>query len=228
MPRDKRFCRDHRLQLWRNVLVSLLGPILLFLVSMSFIRYLDSHIEFKDAYGTLMRMSNSNAAIGRGAQLPVDAVPQSPHGVAPAGDNGAGTVLFGKLEAPPEKTLYVFSDPHCPACQQFESHLLDLERDFKVVILPVAYQGDDGGDLAANVLCAPDRGGAWRAAISGKSETKLSASQCAEGYLGVQANMEKFRQLGFNSTPRVVVGTGKVLPERLSAALIRRELSAGR
>lgn len=136
------------------------------------------------------------------------------------------SIHFGLDNQSPKRTLYVYSDPNCPACKQFESHINDLAKDFSIYVLPVAYQ-DGSAKVAAQILCAADRKQKWIDTMTHvKPGEPVTGDECARAYGGIKANMQAFDSLGFNSTPRVVSGTGFVFAAGASANTIRIQSAA--
>ncbi|NRF83890.1 thioredoxin fold domain-containing protein, partial [Burkholderia gladioli] len=201
---------ERRKRTWRSFLRYVGAPFIVLAVGMAMVRYLDSHNGSLEALNAIMRAAGTmggtqagqNASQQTISQLP--ALAESAPAPAPVADaaQSAGvaaaslmaSIHFGLDNQPAEKTLYVYSDPNCPACKQFESHITDLAKDFSVYVLPVAYQGNDHGKAAADALCAKDKQGAWVSALGGASFP--DGSECLAGYTGVKANMQQFEQLG--------------------------------
>jgi protein-disulfide isomerase len=224
---------ERRKRTWRSFLRYVGAPFIVLAVGMAMVRYLDSHNGSLEALNAIMRAAGTMGGTQAGQNTSQQTISQLPplaaSAPAPVADaaQSAGvaaasqmaSIHFGLDNQPAEKTLYVYSDPNCPACKQFESHITDLAKDFSVYVLPVAYQGDDHGKAAADALCAKDRQGAWVSALGGASFP--DGSDCLSGYTGVKANMQQFERLGFNSTPRVLSGTGFIFPEGAPAKMIR-------
>ncbi|WP_183085204.1 thioredoxin fold domain-containing protein [Trinickia fusca] len=145
---------------------------------------------------------------------------------APAVTRAMTSIHFGLENQPPGKTLYVYSDPNCPACRRFESHIDDLSKDFSVYVFPVAYQ-DGSAKVAAQILCAQDRKQKWIDTMThAKSGDVAAGNDCVQAYSGIKANMESFDALGFTSTPRIVSGTGYVFAPGATANAIRIQTAA--
>lgn len=221
---------ERRKRAWRTFLRYVGVPFIVLAVGMAMVRYLDSHNGSLEALNAIMRAAGTmggpsavqSSSLPQGAQPAASAgapVADASHAAAVSTVSQMASIHFGLDNQPPEKTLYVYSDPNCPACKQFEAHIDDLAKDFSVYVLPVAYQGDDRGMAAANALCAKDQQGAWAQAVGGVLFP--TGSDCLAGYTGVKANMQQFERLGFNSTPRVVSGTGFIFPEGAPAKMIR-------
>lgn len=136
------------------------------------------------------------------------------------------SIHFGLDNQSPKRTLYVYSDPNCPACKQFEPHIDELAKDFSIYVFPVAYQ-DGSAKVAAQILCATDRRQKWTdTMLHVKPGEAVSGDECARAYGGIKANMQAFDSLGFNSTPRVVSGTGFVFAAGANANAIRIQSAA--
>lgn len=168
------------------------------------------------------------APMGASATAPAtaDAASSSAVASAQAGGHGMAQIHFGLENQPPKKTLYVYSDPNCPACRRFESHIDDLSRDFSIYVIPVAYQ-HGSATVASQVLCAADDKRKWIEAMSRANTTEpVRGEDCERGYAGLKANMAMFNSLGFDSTPRVVGGDGTVFPAGATASAIRSSAHA--
>ncbi|HDR9034202.1 TPA: thioredoxin fold domain-containing protein [Burkholderia vietnamiensis] len=221
---------ERRKRAWRTFLRYVGVPFIVLAVGMAMVRYLDSHNGSLEALNAIMRAAGTMGG-SQGGQSTMQqqgaqpaAIASAPladasHAAALSSASQMASIHFGLENQTPEKTLYVYSDPNCPACKQFEAHIDDLAKDFSVYVLPVAYQGDDHGKAAANALCAKDKQGAWGNAVGGVVSPE--GNDCLAGYAGVKANMQQFERLGFTSTPRVVSGTGYIFPEGAPAKMIR-------
>jgi len=131
------------------------------------------------------------------------------------------SIHFGLEKLPPSKTLYVYSDPACPACRRFEPHLDDLAKDFSIYVIPVAYQ-QGSTTLAAQILCSVHQKQKWSEVMAMPAiDAPVSGMTCDQAYAGIKADMQEYESLGFKSTPRVVSGTGAIFPEGATAEQIR-------
>lgn len=238
---------------WRTVVVWVGGPVLALTVGMSVVRYLDSHNGAMDVLNSLMRSPAQagllqHPALPSPAGLPelalaptaaTGAVPQSStNGVADGllqqrAEQGAQgnavitpqmtSIHFGLDKQPPQKTLYVYADPNCPACRRFESHMDNLTKDFSVYVLPVAYQ-NGSVSMAGKILCASDPKKKWTEVMSQLATGQaVSGTECESGTEGIRANMQAFDSLGFTQTPRVVSGSGYVFAAGATASDIRSQ-----
>ena len=135
------------------------------------------------------------------------------------------TIHFGLENQSAQKTLYVYSDPDCPACRRFEPHLVSLAKDFSIYVLPVAYQsGSD--EMARKILCASDKSAKWTEVMDVMStDEHVTGNVCGQAEIGLRANMQAFDAMGFTQTPRVVSGTGYVFAAGATASDIRAQAS---
>jgi len=121
--------------------------------------------------------------------------------------------LSVQLSTGPKGTLYVFSDPSCPHCQDFERELDTLGKSYTVQVLPVDVVGHAlSTSRIGQMLCMPaaDRAAAWKKLIAGAG---LSGSkQCADGAAAGVANDRIFAALGLSGTPTVVAADGRIMP----------------
>jgi TrbB protein len=143
---------------------------------------------------------------------------------APASEiaKGIGSAIqAGKFSVPLSKgtkgTLYVFSDPLCPHCQDFEKQLEGLAKDYTLHLLPVSVIGGaPSASRIAHVLCT-DQGGraaAWKRLITGGGTP--NAEPCARGAQSAAANDQIFRVLGLPGTPAVIAADGRIMPETVA------------
>jgi TrbB protein len=133
----------------------------------------------------------------------------------------ASAIQAGKFSVPlskgPKGTLYVFSDPLCPHCQDFEKQLESLSKDYTVHVFPVSViGGSTSADRIAQLLCTDpkSRTSGWKKLITGGSA--VSAAPCAQGAQAVGANDQIFRVLGLPGTPSVVAADGRIMPEAIA------------
>lgn len=109
-------------------------------------------------------------------------------------------------------TVYVFSDPSCPHCRNFEPELEKLATDYTIQLFPVSViGGPDSSAAIAQMLCAKpeDRANYWKKIVKGD---RLDAVSCPEGEAAVAANDQIFRKLNFLGTPTVVNTNGEQTP----------------
>lgn len=180
-------------------------------------------------YAARMTGITSQAVPGPAVQ-PMVAPPQQPQnlqlgnipGLPPAADPSivkqainAGTKA-GKyavqLSQGEKGTVYVFSDPSCPHCRDFEPELEKLAADYTIQLFPVSViGGPDSSSSVAQMLCAKpeDRAMYWKKIVKGD---RLDAPTCPEGEAAVAANDQIFRKLNFLGTPTVVNANGEQTP----------------
>jgi len=141
-----------------------------------------------------------------------------------AGDIAKGmdsAVQAGKFSVQLSKgtkgTLYVFSDPLCPHCQDFEKALDSLSKDYTVHVFPVSVIGGaDSANRIAHLMCTDPGGRAngWKKLITGGSSN--SGAPCPQGAQATAANDRIFRVLGLPGTPSVVAADGRIMPETMA------------
>jgi thiol:disulfide interchange protein DsbG len=128
--------------------------------------------------------------------------------------------LFATLEkadavvegaAQPKRVLYVFWDANCYYCNLTWKALQYYERaGLQVRWVPVAYQKDNSGALAAAVMGAKDRAAALREnetryrAKSYDGGIKAAAKVPAELAIALEDNFTLMGQLGMSGTPALV------------------------
>lgn len=111
-------------------------------------------------------------------------------------------IHFGKADAPPEKTLYVFSDPQCPHCRDLERSLAGMPADYGIYVFATPFLlGAE--DLTAKIHCAADPKKAWRDAMAGQPVG--GSGSCEKAGWGKE-NVDFFRSVGLTATPTLVAG----------------------
>lgn len=136
-----------------------------------------------------------------------------------AGGEASGKYTVGLSEGS-EGTLYVFSDPSCPHCRRLEGALEALQGKVKVVVFPVTVFGGDRSKTALDqVFCAEgaERRGRWGAAIDAIGGAVAEGCSGA-GDFALAANNEFFHAMGFEGTPSIVNGNGRVFPTNRAAS----------
>jgi thiol:disulfide interchange protein DsbC len=118
-----------------------------------------------------------------------------------------------------KRVLALFSDPYCPACQQFEKVLAQVE-DVTIYYFMYPVIRPELADHSKAVWCAPDRGKAWLdLALRGKpSATNASCDN------PVAKVLELGRSLRVGSTPTLILGNGERLVGGLPPAKLRAAL----
>lgn len=118
-----------------------------------------------------------------------------------------------------KRVLALFSDPYCPACQQFEKVLAQLE-DVTIYYFMYPVIRPELADHSRAVWCAPDRAKAWLdLALRGKpSATSVNCDTPVEKVL------ELGRSLRVGSTPTMILANGERHVGGLPAAKLRATL----
>jgi TrbB protein len=112
-------------------------------------------------------------------------------------------------------TLYVFSDPLCPACRKLEPLLDSLAKNYTVHLFPVSVVG--GAQSHARVrdlMCnrPEQRLATWRDIIAGRAR---STPGCPDGDAAIDANDKIFGAMGLEFTPTIISGSGEILPSHM-------------
>lgn len=115
-------------------------------------------------------------------------------------------------------TLYVYSDPLCPACRHLEPVLEKLAKNYTIHVFPVSVIG--GAQTHARVrtlMCnqADSRLKVWRDVIAGRA---IPGQGCSDGDAAIAANDRNFSALGFDSTPTIISGSGELKPAHVESA----------
>jgi thiol:disulfide interchange protein DsbC len=118
-----------------------------------------------------------------------------------------------------KRVLALFSDPYCPACQQFEKVLAQLE-DITIYYFMYPVIRPELADHSRAVWCAPDRSKAWLdLALRGKpTATNTNCDTPVEKVL------ELGRSLRVGSTPTLILGNGERHVGGLPVAKLRAAL----
>jgi len=116
------------------------------------------------------------------------------------------------------KEFFVFSDPNCPHCRNFERTVEELPAEYKPVIVPVAFQ-PGSREKVLSVLCAADPAAEWKRVIAGEAPANKS---CSEGEARLAENESRFREFSLKATPTIVSPVKSLL---VSAAASREELA---
>ncbi len=118
-----------------------------------------------------------------------------------------------------KRVMAMFSDPYCPACQQFEKILAQVE-DITIYYFMYPVIRPELADHSKAVWCAPDRSKAWLdLALRGKPSA--SNASC-------ETPLEKVLELGkalrVTSTPTLILANGERYRGGLPAAKLRAAL----
>jgi thiol:disulfide interchange protein DsbC len=115
------------------------------------------------------------------------------------------------------RVLAMFSDPYCPACQQFEKTLQEID-DITLYVFMFPVIRPELADHSRAVWCAPDRAKAWLD-IALRRRQPVGNSTCANP---VDRTLEFGRSLNVRATPTLFFANG----ERYSGALPADQLKA--
>lgn len=115
------------------------------------------------------------------------------------------------------RVMAMFSDPHCPACQQFEKTLQEVD-DITVYVFLFPVIRPELADHSRAVWCAPDRAKAWLD-LALRRKQPVRSTACANP---VDKTLELGKALGVRATPTMFVSNG----ERYSGALPADQLKA--
>lgn len=120
------------------------------------------------------------------------------------------------------RVLAMFSDPYCPACQQFEKELAQID-DVTVYVFMYPVIRPELSDQSRSVWCAEDRPQAWLD-LALRQKPPATNTNCANP---VDKVLALGRSLGVNSTPTLFLVNGERLrgglpADRLAATLDRR------
>ncbi len=116
------------------------------------------------------------------------------------------------------RTLAVFADPYCPACQQFEKVLAET-RDITIYYFMFPVIRPELTDQSRAVWCAPDRAKAWLD-LAGRHKPP-PAAVCADP---VSKILELGRALRISATPTLIFANGERMNGGLPAAQLVRML----
>lgn len=137
-----------------------------------------------------------------------------------AADSGRYTI---NLSSGRTRTIYVFSDPLCPHCQEIEPTLEALTRDYNVVIFPVTLIGKQDTVAAVSpILCvAPDkRTSLWQSLFRADGNVSLSPTasketapdSCTDGQHAISINDRAFDYYQLPGTPQLIADDGRDIP----------------
>jgi thiol:disulfide interchange protein DsbC len=119
------------------------------------------------------------------------------------------------------RVLAMFSDPYCPACQQFEKELVKVD-DITVYVFMYPVIRPALSDQSRSVWCSEDRAQAWLDLALRQKPPAMNTS-CANP---VDKVLALGRRLGVNSTPTLFMANGERLRGGLSAARLAAALDA--
>ncbi|WP_321959329.1 DsbC family protein [Burkholderia cenocepacia] len=140
----------------------------------------------------------------------------SPAELARAMADGAKSGKYAvQLSKGSKGTLYVFSDPSCPHCQDLEPELDKLAKDYTIYIFPVTVIGGAASShRTAKLMCSkPDaRAAFWKKIVQGDD---LPNAECADGTDAVARNDQMFRAMRFLGTPTIINAAGEQTPDSI-------------
>ncbi|MEW5865025.1 MAG: DsbC family protein [Pseudomonadota bacterium] len=119
------------------------------------------------------------------------------------------------------RVLAVFSDPYCPACQQFEKALAEVS-DITIYYFMYPVIRPELAEHSRAVWCAPDRAKAWLDLALRRKPTALGANCDAP----MDRLLELGRSLRVNSTPTLILASGERIRGGLPAAQLKEVLDA--
>ena len=118
-----------------------------------------------------------------------------------------------------KRVVAMFSDPHCPYCQQIEKTLQQID-DVTVYVFMYPVIRPELADHSKAVWCSPDRSKAWLdLALRGKAPAVTTACETP-----IQKNLDLGRSLRVNSTPTLIFPNGERVSGGLQAADLREML----
>ena len=116
-----------------------------------------------------------------------------------------------------KRTLVIFSDPHCPACKQFEKVLATVD-DITIHYFMYPVIRPELADQSRAVWCAPDRSKAWLdLALRGKPITGGAKCDSAP----IDKVVELGTKLGVRSTPTLFLANGERMRGGTTAAQLK-------
>lgn len=136
-----------------------------------------------------------------------------------AADSGRYTISLSDGHS---RTIYVFSDPLCPHCQEIEPTLEALTRDYNVVIFPVTLVGkQDTVNTVAPILCeVPQKRTLWWQSLFKADggmpfpspDTRKSLASCTDGEHAISINNRAFDYYQLPGTPQLIADDGRDIP----------------
>jgi protein-disulfide isomerase len=124
---------------------------------------------------------------------------------------------------PKGKPFYVFESTTCESCQDLDSKMAEIGKDWRVVELPVGFD-PIARKQAAGAYCAKDPAAALHAAMTGLVDT--TAQDCKAGEQDIDENNRLFIKLGLTQTPILVTASGNVAVGTAPADKVEAWLSA--
>jgi thiol:disulfide interchange protein DsbC len=120
------------------------------------------------------------------------------------------------------RVMAMFSDPHCPACKQFEKTLQQVD-DITIYVFMYPVIRPELAQHSESVWCSPDRGKAWLdLALRGQPPAALPNCETP-----IDKNVELGQGLGVNSTPTLVFRNDRRVAGGLKLADLQQLLDQG-
>lgn len=119
-------------------------------------------------------------------------------------------IVTGKA-GQPNHIFYVFADPLCPSCKEFEPVLeqVALMPGIEMHLFPVPLH-KDARDMISGISCAADqtaKGTAWSLAINYE---RTSPFDCESGKTAPDRSLAFYRSIGIKGTPSVINAAGEI------------------
>lgn len=120
--------------------------------------------------------------------------------------------------------IYVFADPNCAFCKNFETELLTL-KDVTIYTVVYPVLGPDSQAKARNILCSSSPERAWRAWMDAGTAPSAAAATCQPSFAQI---LEFGRSNEIGLTPTTIYGTGDRVTGKVPAATISAVLKRAR
>lgn len=120
--------------------------------------------------------------------------------------------------------IYVFADPNCAFCKNFETELLTL-KDVTIYTVLYPVLGPDSVAKARNILCSPSPERAWRAWMDAGTAPSAAAASCQPSFAQI---LEFGRSNEIGLTPTTIYGTGDRVTGKVPAVTISAVLKRAR
>lgn len=212
------------------------GPVLLaFLLGMGVTLLAGGHLNKRASTSVVPAVIQSQDTLGssNAVKAPVKITPNRPEmDQAVLGNNlkkAAARELFTiPYSSGHKRTLYVFSDPQCPNCVNFDPLFNAMSSQYNIEVFPTSIVG---GDKSATdivpVLCLPqdkrkdswdklfaiDEGLSPVKKVTPEPELQSAPSDCSIAQKALDVNNKAFRQYRFPGTPWVIADDGRHVPQ---------------
>jgi len=120
--------------------------------------------------------------------------------------------------------IYVFADPNCAFCKNFETELLTL-KDVTIYTVVYPVLGPDSVAKARNILCSSSPERAWRAWMDAGTAPSAAAATCQPSFAQI---LEFGRSNEIGLTPTTIYGTGDRVTGKVPAVTISAVLKRAR